>query len=350
MVATDTHVDIQALKARHPVGDVVEEAGVRLMGRGRVRQGVCPFHEETAPSFTVYADSQRYYCFGCGDGGDVLDFVQRTEGLTLPEAIRKLDGGAPSTVAAPRRAAESRRASAAVVPQRDPALLTAALRFYLRSMLRSREAREYLGSRGIAFDAACRLGLGCAAGDGLRQYLQAAGFGGERVRASGLLTERGERFAGMVVVPDLAWGRVRWLVGRAVEPAVTPRFQALPGPRPPVLGLGGLGQATPHVVLAEGLFDWLTLVQWGFPAVAALGTQGLERVALALRGCPRVFLAFDSDDAGREAAERLAGLLGRRAAVVGLPQGVTDVAELATHPHGRAVFLHLLAQAARSVR
>ena len=264
MVATDAHVDIQTLKARHPVGDVVEEAGVRLMGRGRVRQGVCPFHEETAPSFTVYADSQRYYCFGCGDGGDVLDFVQRTEGLTLPEAIRKLDGGAPSTVAAPRRPAESRRASAAVVPQRDPALLTAALRFYLRSMLRSREAREYLGSRGIAFDTACRLGLGYASGDGLRQYLQAAGFGGER-------------FAGMVVVPDLAWGRVGWLVGRAIDPAATPRFQALPGPRPPVLGLGWLDHAPPWMVVAEGLFDWLTLVQWGFPAVAALGTQGARR-------------------------------------------------------------------------
>ena len=139
------------------------------------------------------------------------------------------------------------------------------------------------------------------------------------MRASGLLTERGERFAGMVVVPDLAWGRVGWLVGRTIEPDVTPRFQALPGPRPPVLGLGWIDQATPYVVLAEGLFDWLALVQWGLPGVAALGTQGLERVALALRGCARVFLAFDSDDAGREAAERLAGLLGRRAAVVGLP-------------------------------
>ena len=217
-------------------------------------------------------------------------------------------------------------------------------------MLRSREAREYLGSRGIAFDTACRLGLGYAAGDGLRQYLEAAGFGEERIRASGLFTERGERFAGMVVVPDLAWGRVRWLVGRAIEPAVTPRFQALPGPRPPVLGLGGLGPATPHVVLAEGLFDWLALVQWGFPAVAALGTQGMERVALALRGCARVFLAFDADDAGREAAERFEGLLDRRAVAVPLLGIASDVAELATHPHGRAVFLHLLAQAARSVR
>ena len=351
MVIANGHVDLDALKSLHPLGDVVEASGVQLRGRGRVRQGVCPFHDEAEGSFTVYADTERFHCFGCGATGDVLDFIQRTDGLSLPEAIRKLDGGAPSTVAAPRRAAESRRASAAVVPQRDPALLTAALRFYLRSMLRSREAREYLGSRGIAFDTACRLGLGFAAGDGLRRYLEAAGFGEERVRASGLFTERGaERFAGMVVVPDLAWGRVRWLVGRAIEPDVTPRFQALPGPRPPVLGLGGLGRGASWLVVAEGLFDWLALTQWGFPAVAALGTQGLERVALALRGCARVFLAFDADDAGREAAERLAGLLGRRTAVVGLPQGVADVAELATHPHGRAVFLHLFAQAARSVR
>ena len=83
---------------------------------------------------------------------------------------------------------------------------------------------------------------------------------------------------------------------------------------------------------------------------AALGTQGGEKVAEGLRGCPRVFLAFDSDDAGLEATERLAGLLGRRAAAVTLPQDVGDVAELAALPHGRAVFLRLLAQAARSAR
>ena len=138
-------------------------------------------------------------------------------------------------------------------------------------------------------------------------------------------------------------------MGRAVEPEdVKPRFQALPGPKP-VLGLGRLGPAPPWAVVAEGVFDWLALAQWGLPACAALGTQGVERVADALRGCPRVFLAFDNDDAGREATERLLTLLGRRAAAVTLPQGVGDVAELATHPHGRA-FLRLLALAARSAR
>ena len=74
------------------MGDTVEAAGVRLSGRGRVRQGVCPFHEEAEGSFTVYSDSQRFYCFGCGLGGDVLDFIQRIENLSLPEALRRLDG------------------------------------------------------------------------------------------------------------------------------------------------------------------------------------------------------------------------------------------------------------------
>ena len=86
------NVDIPTLKARHPLGDTVEASGVRLRGRGRVRQGVCPFHDEAEGSFTVYADSERWYCFGCGLGGDVLDFVRRVENLSLPEAIQRLDG------------------------------------------------------------------------------------------------------------------------------------------------------------------------------------------------------------------------------------------------------------------
>ena len=74
MVTANATVDIPVLKARHPLAEVVEAAGVRLRGKGRVRQGVCPFHEESEGSFTSYEDSQRWYCFGCGLGGDVLDF------------------------------------------------------------------------------------------------------------------------------------------------------------------------------------------------------------------------------------------------------------------------------------
>ena len=342
-VAGAAPVDLAALKRRHLLAEVVEGAGVELRGRGRVRQGVCPFHEEREGSFTVYGDTERWYCFGCGEGGDVLDFLQRAEGLSLPEAIRRLDAAPPTAVASPSH----RRPAPPPVPPRDPALLTAAGGFYGGELRRSREARAYLVSRGIRMETAASLGLGYASGRGLRRFLESGDFSQERLGNSGLFTERGERFAGMVVIPEISGGRVRWLAGRAIDPERSPRFQSLPGPKP-VLGLGRLGPAPSWAVVAEGLFDWLTLAQWGLPACAALGTQGLERVASVLRGCPRVFLAFDNDEAGRDAAARLGGLLCPQAAVLTLPAGIADVAELAALSQGRTVFEHLLTRAARA--
>ena len=344
------NVDIPALKARHPLGDTVEAAGVRLRGRGRVRQGVCPFHEEAEGSFTVYADSERFYCFGCGLGGDVLDFIQQAEGLSLPDAIARLDGSPGLAPSAAIRPARTRRPRSAALPPRDPALLTAAARLYAGNLRRSSEAREYLASRGVGPVAAARLCLGYAPGGGLRQALESLGFSEKRIRDSGLFMERGaERFAGMVVVPDLSAASSAGSPGERSIPAGLPASRLSPAPSR-CLGLGRLGPAPGWAVVAEGLFDWLALTGWGIPTVAALGTQGVERVASSLRGCSRVFLAFDSDDAGREATERLLTLLGRRAAVVTLPQGVGDVSELAARPHGRAVFLRLMALAARSAR
>ncbi len=344
MIASTQSVDIPALKRRYPLGDVVESSGVTLRGRGRVRQGVCPFHEENEGSFTVYADSQRWYCFGCGLGGDVLDFIQRLDGVDLPEAIRRLQGGSWQPVEQPR--AQVDHQSTEPLFTRDPQLLTAAMRFYAAELRRSSEALDYLASRGIDIAAAPRLGLGNSTGRGLREHLWSLGFDDSRLQSSGLCSERGERFGGMIVVPEVIAGRVHWLAGRAIAPDATLRFQALPGPKP-VLGLGRLTCPTPWLVVTEGLFDWLTLASWGIPAVAALGTQGLEKVAAALRGQPRIFLAFDSDDAGQTAAVRLSNLLGRhRSRIVELPDCVNDVGDLATLQDGRAIFLDLLKRTA----
>ena len=350
MIAT---VDIPALKRRYPLGDVVEASGVKLVGRGRVRQGVCPFHEENEGSFTVYADSQRWYCFGCGLGGDALDFIQRLDGVDLPEAIRRLQRGSWVPVERPR--AQVDHSSTEPLFARDPQLLTAAMRFYAAQLRRSREALDYLASRGIDLDAAQRLGLGFVTGTGLREHLRSLGFDDARLHSSGLFSDRGERFSGMIAVPEVIaacsvprhGGRVHWLAGRSISRHAKQRFTALPGPMP-VLGIGRLTRPSHSVVVTEGLFDWLTLASWGIPAVAALGTQGLEKVAAALRGQPRIFLAFDSDDAGKTASVRLRDLVGdHRSRIVQPPQGVSDVADLATHPGGRAVFLDLLKRTAR---
>ncbi len=340
-------VDLAALKSRHPLGDTVEAAGVELSGRGRVRQGVCPFHAEAQGSFTVYSDSQRWWCFGCGLGGDVLDFVQRMEDVGLPGAIRKLQSGGEIT----GRSRETSDAQPTEAPgfARDPAALTAAMRFYAGQLRRSREAQRYLACRGVGAGAAARLGLGYAPGEGLRTHLESAGFRAERLSRSGLFTAGGERFAGMIVVPDAAGGIARWMAGRAIDHRASHRFQALPGSKP-VLGLARLGAAPPWLVLTEGLVDWVALAGWGLPACSALGTQGAERIAASLRGCGRVFLAFDADGAGREATECLVSLLGRRAASVTLPGGISDAAELAARPGGRAAFMRLLRAAARAAR
>ena len=337
-------VDIPALKRRYPLGDVVETSGVKLVGRGRVRQGVCPFHEENEGSFTVYADSQRWYCFGCGLGGDVLDFVQRLDGVDLPEAIRRLDGRSlRQSIVAPVQTPSP----APMQVTRDPQLLTMAMRFYAAQLRRSPEAIEYLVSRGIDPAAAQRLGLGYSTGHGLREHLRSVGFHGARLNSIGLFSERCERFAGMIVVPEVVAGRVHWLAGRSASPNAKQRFTALPGPKP-VLGLESLPRPTPWLVVTEGLFDWLTLASWGVPSVAALGTQGLEKVAAALRGQPRIFLAFDSDDAGQTAAVRLRELLGEhRSRIVELPEGAADIGDLAMQPDGHAVFLDLLKRTAR---
>ena len=211
-------------------------------------------------SFTVYGDSERFYCFGCGEGGDVLDFIQKSESLTLPEAIARL-GGSPGL--APRaaiRPAGTRRPASAALPPRDPALLTAAARFYAGCLRRSTEARGYLASRGVGPDAAARLGLGYSPGNGLRLALEASGFSEKRIRDSGLFMERGaERFAGMVVVPDASGGLVRWLergaerfAGRAgsLEGRALRRQAPVPGPPRPQAG-ARTGQARPCALMGR---------------------------------------------------------------------------------------------------
>ena len=262
---------------------------MRLRGRGRVRQGVCPFHDEAEGSFTVYGDSERFYCFGCGAGGDVLDFVRRVENLSLPEAIARLDGS-------PRACAQGRQPSSRTAASQvrragppRPRLADGGGAFLRRS---TPAQPRRLGVPGLAGRRPVRGSPPrprlCAGQRAASWPWSPDGFSAEAAsRTAGLFMERGaERFSGMMVVPDASGG----LVSLARRAGRRPRPDApVPGvcPAPSrCLGLGVLGLRRPWVVVAEGVFDWLALAGWGLPTGAALGTQGMERIAAALRGCP----------------------------------------------------------------
>jgi DNA primase len=335
-------VDVEVLKRRHPIAGVVEESGVQLRGRGRVLQAPCPFHEDHEPSFTVYRDTQRFYCFGCGVGGDVVDYMRLSRHVDFVEAVRLLEAGSsvrPALIRSAQRFEEP-------VPPPSPAVLAAAARFYAGQLVKHRLPVDYLSSRGISLTSAIHLGVGHASGTELRDHLEPAGFSPEAIDGSGLFMRDRERFAGRVIVPHVVSGRVTWMTGRAIDASTEPRFQSLPGPKP-VLGVRAVA-ASRVVVLTEGLFDWLTLVQWGLPALATLGCHSLERVVSAVSGCRRVYLAMDADDAGQEATARLTTLLGDRAVSVILPNAVKDVADLAVIPGGRRLFLDALWRAWRA--
>ena len=349
MAATQQFVDLQVLKSRHSLADTVEAAGIALKGKGRVRQGFCPFHDEREGSFTVYADTERWHCFGCGENGDLLDFIQRTENITLPEAVQWLESGLGTASLKDTAAPKARLSTPDSHTRRDPVLLSQAMGFYVRQLQADPVAQSYLVSRGMSPATARRLGLGYSPARGLRGHLTSLGYSQRRITESGLFMGHRERFAGMVVVPEVTGKRVTWLMGRSICPGTSPRFQAIPG-RKPILGLSRLGRTPDYAILTEGLFDWLTLVQWGYPVCAALGTQGMERVAEALGHCRRVFLAFDNDEAGRTAAGRLKALLGNKAVSVQLPGRASDAGDLATIPQGVRLFHRALTQAATSRR
>ena len=308
------NVDITALKARHPLGDTVEAAGVRLRGRGRVRQGVCPFPDENEGSFTVYADSERFYCFGCGLGGDVLDFIQWSEGLSLPEAIARLDGSPGLAPRAANRPAGPRQPpEAAALPPRDPNLLTAAARFYAGQLRRQPGgARAYLVSRGVGpvaaapcvWASAMRRAAGCG-----RHWNPRASMRRSVSGTPGCSPTRGaERFAGMVVVPDVSGGLVRWLVG----PGHRPRPGApVPGAaRSPsrCLGLGRIGRAPPCGRSSpRASSTGSPLRRLGLPRLSPpWAPRAWSGWPPPCGAAPASSSPSTADDAGREATERLA--------------------------------------------
>ena len=337
-------VDVEQVKQRHAIADVVVAHGVQLRRSGGRLTGRCPFHRDGRASLVVYPDTRSYYCFGCGAGGDVINFVQRVEQIDFREAINRLGATESSVVAPPRSPAPTRRLSLD-----DRLILTAACELYHETLLRNPGMLLFLETRGIPEWVARQCRLGFSDGRLLASYLKRRRLSLKRAEEIGLLFASGdETMKERVVIPELRGAYCGWMVGRVVDGLREPRYRGLALPRP----LLGYERTRGHrrLFLTEGPFDWLTLTSWGLPACALLGTQPGPDTLRLLSHARSVVLVFDTDAAGRDGATHLAEALGERARIVELPDGVKDVNELGVRPDGRDAFFRAVDEAERRSR
>lgn len=333
--------DVDSIKQQNPIADVVAKHGVELRETGSHLVGLCPFHKDKHPSLVVYPETRSFYCFGCNAGGDVIDFVRRADNLSFRDALELLSNGQQST---PRR--NSPRSE--MLSLDDRMILTAATGVYHEALLGAPHALKYLQDRGISMPVVQRCRLGFSDGRTLRPYFQRHRLSIKRATEMGLFWPkgaRGETMAGRIVVPELRSGQCIWMLGRALNEERQPKYRGLALPKP-ILGYERV-RGRPRVFVTEGAFDYLTGVAWGLPMCALLGTQVRAERLKFLERAHRVFIVFDSDTPGREAAAGLADSLGKRARVIALPDGVKDLSALAALPNGRRTFFQLLKDADR---
>jgi DNA primase len=372
----DGRLDVDTVKRRHSIADVAAGYGLEARPVGRVWMAVCPFHDDHQPSLLLDPRDGHFHCFSgrCGAHGDVIDLVRRLEGVGFKEAVARLagplphpgsstraagrlgpPGGAGTAAPAPRRPQRARRPPGAAGPA-ERACLAAAVELYANGLLADPAALGYVEGRGLRRATIERCHVGYARGDELAPYLRWRGLPLPAARRAGLLRADGtDVLAGRIVVPELRAGRPVWLVGRAIGgSAAVPKYLGLAGEKP-LLGWEWAGAAPwpldsavpPGVLVVEGPFDWLTLVQWGLPAVALVGTHVRREVLRDLARIARPYVLLDDDEAGRAAAGTLCRRLGPGAVVAALdgPVGAKDVSDLAPHPGGRDILARALERA-----
>ncbi|KFW98546.1 DNA primase [Pectobacterium betavasculorum] len=310
--------ELQHLKAAVPLVDVVRSQGRQVFKRGKDYVVLCPFHQEKTPSCVISPEKNLYHCFGCDAGGSVLDWVMKTEGLSLHRAVDRLRGELGVVPAA-----------APLPPVRDiadeqerQALLSRVVEFYHHTLLNAPDAITYLEKRRLNHPelvAAFKLGFANRTlayrlppkklkdGAAIRSQLQALGI----MRSSGH-----EHLAGSLVVPVIDMnGQVQELYGRKVSSELrkgTPLHLYLPGPHGGVWNEQAL-VAGKTVILCESLIDAMSFWVAGYRNVtAAYGVNGFTsemRKAFIHHGVKQVLIAFDNDTAGDEAAVKLASAL-----------------------------------------
>ena len=346
----------QHVKSSVDIVAVIGES-IRLRKQGPERWvGLCPFHTEKTPSFSVHQGMQFYKCFGCGKGGDVFNFLMELQGLSFFEALKTLAQQfgipLPERGAGDLSDAESRRRE---VLGRMHEIAQAFFEQQLGLPVGA-AVRDYLAGRGVSAEAAKQFGLGFAGGGNrLRALFQKEGIAAEHFEASGLIGKGRERpdfydrFRDRLTFPITnETGRIVAFGGRAVLPDQQPKY--LNSPETPIYHkssiLYNLHRARPlmrkenRVVLVEGYMDVIGVHGASFPAVVA--TCGTSLTPLQVRALRRhvgsVVVNFDPDPAGQSAAQRSIELLLQESLdvrVLTLPGGL-DPADFCRQKGGEA--------------
>jgi DNA primase len=305
--------EIEAIKQAHDLRAVVEAYGVKLKKKGANYVGLCPFHKEKTPSFTVNPKTNLYHCFGCDVGGDVIGFVCKQEGIGFKEAMEKLKRHSPT---GNRKSKDAHPASGSVPPESSinrTHLLNRVVSFYHKTFCEDPRAREYLRTRGITDNALFSdFTIGFSNGT-LLNTIPDEGDIREALKEIGILNEKGhEMFYGCAIFPIFDENKdAVGIYGRRITAGETAHFY-LPGPRRGVFNFQA-AKRSKSIILTEKIIDALTLYNAGFKdVIPCYGVNGFTKDLLDLltrSQVKEVYICFDLDDAGREGAEKITAQL-----------------------------------------
>lgn len=340
---------IEKIKEALSIVDVIGSY-IQLEKAGTNFKAKCPFHNEKSPSFFVSPDRNSYYCFGCGNKGDIISFVQEFEGLDFIGALRVL---------AERAGVELTSYNAQERSEKDRlfGVMEQATLYFQQELGKRKEVIEYLKKRGLtdATISSWRLGYAPVEWRALSVYLKAKGFTVEEIEKAGLAkkseknpTDSYDRFRGRIMFPLFdSSGRTIAFSGRQFESDGT-EAKYINSPETLLFQkshvLYGYDKAKleirrrDHALLVEGQMDLILSHQAGFSnAVASSGTAlTVEQLAILKRLSPKLVIAYDGDEAGNAAAARgwnLALASGFEIKVVSLPEGKDPADVIKENPH-----------------
>ena len=314
---------IEEVRTRNDIVDVIS-GYVKLQKKGSSYFGLCPFHNEKSPSFSVSRQKQMYYCFGCGAGGNVFTFLMEYENFSFVEAVKYLADRAGVELPEMEYSKEAKEKADLKASILEINKLAAKYFYVQLKSERGNAAYTYLKDRQLSDKTITAFGLGYSNkfSDDLYKYLRSKGYSEELIRQAGLISTD-ERHG----VYDKFWNRVMFPImdvnsrvigfGGRVMGDAKPKY--LNSPETPVFdksrNLYGLNRARtsrkPYFLLCEGYMDVIALHQAGFTnAVASLGTALTPgHASLIRRYVQEVYLTYDSDDAGTRAALRAVPIL-----------------------------------------